>query len=74
MIIHGIGPNENEAKPDPPLIKLIVKAHRLHGKLMTENMGIGDIAESEGAHHSFVSRPIRLALDRPAQRQALGFE
>ncbi len=38
MIINGIGPNENEAKPDPSLIKLIVKSHRLYEKLMTENM------------------------------------
>ncbi len=65
MIINGIGPNENEAKPDPSLIKLIVKAHALHEKLMTENMGIGDIAESEGVHHSYVSRLIRLAFLSP---------
>ncbi len=38
MIINGIGPNRNEAKPDPSLIKLIVKAHMLHGNLMSENL------------------------------------
>ncbi len=65
MIINGIGANENEAKPDPCLIKLIVKAHRLHEKLMSENMGLGDIAESEGVHHSYVSRLIRLAFLSP---------
>ncbi|MCH7700427.1 MAG: hypothetical protein IID37_01950, partial [Planctomycetes bacterium] len=54
MIIDGIGPQTHDAKPDPSLIKLIVKAHRLHEKLMTENLGIGDLAESQGVHHSYV--------------------
>ncbi len=71
MIINGIGPNETEAKPDPSLIKLIVKAHRLHEKLMTENLGIGDIAESEGVHHSYVSRLIRLAFLSPEITEAI---
>ncbi len=65
MIIGGIGPQTHDAKPDPSLVKLIVKAHRLHDKLMTENKGIGDIAESEGVHHSYVSRLIRLAFLSP---------
>ena len=71
MIISGIGPNESEAKPDPSLIKLIVKAHALHEKLMTENMGIGDIAEFEGVHHSYVSRLIRLAFLSPEITEAI---
>ncbi len=71
MIINGIGPNETEAKPDPSLIKLIVKAHALHEKLMTGNMGIGDIAESEGVHHSYVSRLIRLAFLSPEITEAI---
>ncbi len=70
MIINGIGPNENQAKPDPSLIKLIVKAHRLHEKLMTENLGIGDIAASQGVHHSYVSRLIRLAFLSPEITEA----
>ncbi len=65
MIISGNGPNENEAKPDPALIKLIVKAHRLHGDLMSENLGIGDIAKSQGVHHSYVSLLTLLALLTP---------
>ncbi len=80
MIISGIGPNESEAKPDPSLIKLIVKARRLHEKLMTENIGVSDLAESEGVHHSYVSRLIRLAFLSPEitevildGRQPLGF-
>ena len=71
MIIDGIGPNENDAKPDPSLIKLIVKAHRLHEKLMTENLGIGDIAESEGVHHSYISRLIRLTFLSPEITEAI---
>ncbi len=71
MIISGIGPNENEAKPDPSLIKLIVKAHRLHEKLMGENLGIGDIAASHGVHHSYVSRLIRLAFLSPEITEAI---
>ncbi len=65
MIIDGTGPQTHDAKPDPSLIKLIVKAHRLHQKLMRKNLGIGDIAESEGVHHSYVSRLIRLAFLSP---------
>ncbi len=65
MIINGIGPNETEAKPDPSLIKLIVTAHRLHGELMGQNLGIGDIAASQGVHRSYVSRLIRLAFLSP---------
>ncbi len=71
MIIDGIGPQTHDAKPDPSLIKLIVKAHRLHVKLMTENMGIGDIAESQGVHHSYVSRLIRLAFLSPEITEAI---
>ena len=71
MIISGIGPNESEAKPDPSLIKLIAKAHRLHEKLMSENLGIGDIAESQGVHHSYVSRLIRLAFLSPEITEAI---
>ena len=71
MIIDGIGPQTHEAKPDPSLIKLIVKAHRLHEKLMTENLGVGDIAESEGVHHSYISRLIRLAFLSPEITEAI---
>ena len=71
MIINGIGPNRSEAKPDRSLIKLIVKAHRLHEKLMSENLGIGDIAESQGVHHSYVSRLIRLAFLSPEITEAI---
>ncbi len=80
MIINGIGPNESEAKPEPSLIKLVVKAHRLHEKLMIKNLGISDIATSEGVHRSYVSRLIRLAFLSPEiteaildGRQPLGF-
>ena len=71
IIINGIGPNESEAKPDPSLIMLIVKAHRLHEKLMSENLGIGDIAKSQGVHHSYVSRLIRLAFLNPEITEAI---
>jgi hypothetical protein len=71
MIISGIGPNESEEKPDPSLIKLIVKAHRLNEELMSENLGIGDVAESEGVHRSYVSRLIRLAFLSPEITEAI---
>ena len=71
MIINGIGPNRSEAKPDPALIKLIVKAHRLHGNLMIENLGIGDIAASQGMHRSYASRLIRLAFLSPEITKAI---
>jgi len=71
MIINGIGPNRSKATPDPALIKLIVTAHRLHEKLMSENLGIGDIAESQGGHRSYVSRLIRLAFLSPEITEAI---
>jgi hypothetical protein len=71
MIINGIGPNESEAKPDPSLIKLIVTAHRLHEELMSHDLGIGDIAASQGVHHSYVSRLIRLASLSPDITEAI---
>ncbi len=71
MIINGTGQNETEAEPDPALIKLIVTGHRLHEKLMSENLSIGDIAESEGVHHSYVSRLIRLAFLSPEITEAI---
>ena len=71
MIINGIGPDRSEAKPDPSLIKLIVKAHRLHDNLLSENLGIGDIARSQGVHHSYVSRLIRLAFLSPEITEAI---
>ena len=71
MIVNGIGPQAREARPDPSLIKLIVRAHALHEKLMTENVGICDIAQSEGVHHSHVSRLIRLAFLSPEITEAI---
>ncbi len=71
MIINGIGPQAHEARPDPSLIKLIVRAHALHGKLVSENLGIGDIADSESVHHSYVSRLIRLAFLSPEITEAI---
>ncbi len=71
MIINGIGPQAREATPDPSLIKLIARAHALHEKFVSENLGIGDIAESEGVHHSYVSRLIRLAFLSPEITEAI---
>ena len=71
MIINGIGLQAREARPDPSLIKRIVRAHALHEKLITENVGIGDIAESEGVHHSYVSRLIRLTFLSPDITEAI---
>jgi len=71
MIIDGIGPQTHDAKPDPSLIKLIVTAHLLHEKLMTENISIGGIAESQGVHRSYVSRLIRLAFLSPEITEAI---
>ncbi len=71
MIINGTGPQAREAKPDPSLIKLIVRSQALHEKLMIENLGIGDIAKSQGMHHSYVSRLIRLAFLSPEITEAI---
>ena len=66
----AMAPNRSEATPDPALVKLIVKAHRLHEELMSQDLGIGDIAASHGVHHSYVSRLIRLAFLSPEITEA----
>ncbi len=38
---------------------------------MSETLGIGDIAESQGVHHSYVSRLIRLAFLSPEITEAI---
>jgi site-specific DNA recombinase len=47
MIIDGADPDSRKAKPDASLIRLIVKAHALHEKLMAGNgASLGDISFS----------------------------
>ncbi len=38
---------------------------------MSQDLGIGDIAESQGVHHSYVSRLIRLAFLSPEITEAI---
>ena len=52
-------------EPDRTLIRLIVKAQHLRQRLMTERLGVGELAASEGVTASYVSRVLRLAYLAP---------
>ena len=45
--------------------------HKLHEKLMSQDLSISDIAESQGVHRSYVSRLIRLAFLSPEITEAI---
>ena len=55
MIVPG--PNRPIGKPDPGMIKLLVKAHWLQQRVLaSQRAGIGEIAEDAGLSGSYVTR------------------
>jgi hypothetical protein len=70
MIVPGS--NSALAKPDGGMIKLLVKAHRLHQKMLaSKRSGIGAIAQDEGLTGSYFTRLLRLAWLAPDITQAI---
>ncbi len=67
----GTGLTGRDVTPEAFALVCEIRAHALHGKLVSENLGIGDIADSEGVHHSYVSRLIRLAFLSPEITEAI---
>ena len=62
MIVEG----KQEAKPDPGLIKLIIKAHEYQEKLVKGRVSsLSEIAEKEGVSGSYITRVIRLSFLAP---------
>ena len=62
----------SEHKPDPALIKVIVRAHDWFVKLTTGNaQSAAEIARDEGLNRSYVARVVRLALLAPDITEAI---
>ena len=66
MILEGADPFDERAKPDPSLVKLILKAHQLHEKLLSGGgKTLEAIAAEEGIGASYFARALRLAWLAP---------
>ena len=62
MLVEGAA---GAAEPDPTLIKLILRAQQLRDRMMTERLGVSELAASEGITGSYVTRIIRLGFLAP---------
>ena len=62
MLIEGTG---GAAEPDSTLIKLILRAQHLRDRLLTERLGVGELAAAEGVTTSYIARVIRLGFLAP---------
>jgi site-specific DNA recombinase len=73
QIAMRIDPREAaQASPNPSLIKLIVRAHLFHSKLMRQGRGnYGQLAKSEDLNRSYFSRVLRLAYLAPDITRAI---
>jgi len=70
MIVPG--PNRPTVRPDPGMITLLAKAHRLQQKVLSSaRTGIGEIAEEAGLSGSYFTRLLRLAWLAPDITQAI---
>ena len=60
------------ARPDPALVKALVRAHSWFGRLASGQAGgIGEIADDEGLTRSYVTRVLRLAFLAPRITEAI---
>ena len=62
MLVEGTG---STADPDPTLIKLILRAQHLRDRLLTDRLGVGELAAAEGVTTSYIARVIRLGFLAP---------
>ena len=66
MVIDHTDPFAPSARPDPSLIKAIVKAHRFNERLLRSGASkFADLAKSEKLHRSYYSQVLRLAYLAP---------
>jgi site-specific DNA recombinase len=66
IVIDGNDPFAPSPKPDPSLIKAIVKAHRFNDRLVHGGIArFGDLAKGEKLHRSYYSQILRLAYLAP---------
>jgi hypothetical protein len=62
MLVDGAA---GAAEPDPTLIKLILRAQQLRDRMLTQWLGVGELATAEGVTTSYVARIIRLGFLDP---------
>ena len=61
-----------KGKPDPGLVKLLVRAHALRDKLLNgDGSRLGKVAEREGVSGSYFTRLVRLAFLSPEITKAI---
>jgi site-specific DNA recombinase len=66
MVIDHTDPFAPPPKPDRALIRLVVRAHRFHDRLVKHKGGkFGDLAKSEKLNRSYFSQLLRLAYLAP---------
>ena len=69
MIVDG---SVIDPKPDPSLIKLIVKAHKLRETLIAgDGASLSEIARRAGMHRSYFTRVLRLVFLSPKITSAI---
>ena len=69
MVVDG---SAIDPRPDPSLIRLIVKAHGLREKLLAgDGASLGEIAKREGIHRSYFTRVLRSAFLSPKITNAI---
>jgi hypothetical protein len=71
MIVDGLDPYAVASKPDPSLVKLIVKAQRLHDRLVQGGASIRSIAGGERLTGSYFTRLLRLSYLAPDITRAI---
>jgi DNA invertase Pin-like site-specific DNA recombinase len=72
MILDGADPYDAKPKPDPSLVKLIVKAHQMHENLLGGGgKTLEAIAAEEGIGASYFARALRLAWLAPEITKAI---
>jgi hypothetical protein len=66
MVIDHTDPFAPAPKPDPALIRLVVRAHRFHDMLVKHKAGkFNDLAKREKLNRSYFSRLLRIAYLAP---------
>jgi site-specific DNA recombinase len=72
LILDGADPYSAKPKPDPSLVKLILKAHQLHEKLLGGGgKTLEAIAAEQGIGASYFARALRLAWLAPDITRAI---
>jgi hypothetical protein len=72
LIIDANDTHGRKAKPDASLVKLIIKAHALHEKLLNNGgASLATIARQEGLTGSYMTRVVRLSFLSPDITRAI---